>query len=284
MPAASADSGLVGGSRGSLPFARSSPGRSGDCRSAAAGCSPRSVLPRQDSSPCHTRYSSAASRCRRCCYCLSAGCSRMCAAPRRSAGGGGDALARAAAGDRPADAAVSAAGRRARPRQPGTAIAAGPVAAADAAAGRASRGHADAAPRHDRPAGVACKPTTISSAIARTAMAASISTQSQAEIRANNSLLRNLTITNMPGISVRQDGDVIRVELPADQLFNPGTAQLKYGAEATAAQRRGRSGAELSAADDRHRRPHRRHAHRPRRSIRPISTWRWPRPWPCTTR
>ena len=33
-----------------------------------------------------------------------------------------------------------------------------------------------------------------------TAMAASIRTQSQAEIRSNNSLLRNLTITNMPGI------------------------------------------------------------------------------------
>jgi chemotaxis protein MotB len=66
-----------------------------------------------------------------------------------------------------------------------------------------------------------------------TAMAASISTQSRAEIRSNNSLLRNLSITNLPGVQVRQDGDVIRVELPADQLFNPGTAQLKYGAEET---------------------------------------------------
>jgi chemotaxis protein MotB len=65
------------------------------------------------------------------------------------------------------------------------------------------------------------------------AMAASIQTQSQAEIRSNNSLLRNLTVTNLPGIQVRQDGDVIRVEIPADQLFNPGTAQLKYGAEDT---------------------------------------------------
>lgn len=64
-----------------------------------------------------------------------------------------------------------------------------------------------------------------------TAMAASIRTQSQAEIRSNNSLLRNLTITNLPGVQVRQDGDVIRVEIPTDQLFNPGTAQLKMGAE-----------------------------------------------------
>jgi flagellar motor protein MotB len=64
------------------------------------------------------------------------------------------------------------------------------------------------------------------------ALVASVQTRSQAEIRANNSLLRNLTITNMPGITVRQDGDVIRVELPADQLFNPGTAQFKFGADA----------------------------------------------------
>lgn len=64
-----------------------------------------------------------------------------------------------------------------------------------------------------------------------TAMAASIQTRSQAEIRPNNSLMRNLTITNLPGIQVRQDGDVIRVEIPAEQLFNLGSAQLKYGSE-----------------------------------------------------
>ena len=61
------------------------------------------------------------------------------------------------------------------------------------------------------------------------ALAASVQTRSQAEIRANNTLLRSLTITNMPGINVRQDGDVIRIELPGDQLFNFGTAQLKLG-------------------------------------------------------
>ncbi len=65
-----------------------------------------------------------------------------------------------------------------------------------------------------------------------TALAASVQTRSQAEIRANNSLLRSLTITGMPGINVRQDGDVIRIELPGDQLFNVGSAQPKLGAEA----------------------------------------------------
>jgi chemotaxis protein MotB len=63
------------------------------------------------------------------------------------------------------------------------------------------------------------------------ALAASVQTRSQAEIRANNSLLRSLSITNLPGINVQQDGDVIRIELPADQLFQFGTAQLKVGAD-----------------------------------------------------
>jgi flagellar motor protein MotB len=64
-----------------------------------------------------------------------------------------------------------------------------------------------------------------------TAMAASIQSRTMAEIRPNNSLMRNLTITNLPGVEVRQDGDVIRVELPADQLFAVGSAQIKYGSE-----------------------------------------------------
>jgi flagellar motor protein MotB len=64
------------------------------------------------------------------------------------------------------------------------------------------------------------------------AMAASMQTRSQAEIRANNTLLQSMTITNMPGINVRQDGDVIRIELPSDQLFNLGTPQLKLGSDA----------------------------------------------------
>jgi flagellar motor protein MotB len=64
------------------------------------------------------------------------------------------------------------------------------------------------------------------------AMAVSMQTRNGAEIRANNTLLRGLTVTNMPGVNVRQDGDVIRIEIPGDQLFNFGTAQLKPGADA----------------------------------------------------
>jgi flagellar motor protein MotB len=65
-----------------------------------------------------------------------------------------------------------------------------------------------------------------------TAMAAGLQVRDQAEIRANNTLLKSMTITNMPGINVRQDGDVIRIELPSDQLFNFGTSQLKLGSDA----------------------------------------------------
>jgi len=64
------------------------------------------------------------------------------------------------------------------------------------------------------------------------AMAAGLQVRSQAEIHANNTLLSSMTITNMPGINVRQDGDVIRIELPSDQLFNFGTNQLKLGSDA----------------------------------------------------
>jgi flagellar motor protein MotB len=64
------------------------------------------------------------------------------------------------------------------------------------------------------------------------ALTASMQTRGAAEIRANNSLIRNLTIANMPGVTVRQDGDVVRIELPGDQLFNFGTAQFKIGADA----------------------------------------------------
>jgi len=64
-----------------------------------------------------------------------------------------------------------------------------------------------------------------------TALLASSQKRSRAEIHANNSLLKNLTLGNLPGIEVRQDGDVVRVEVPAAQLFMPGSNYLIHGAE-----------------------------------------------------
>ena len=63
------------------------------------------------------------------------------------------------------------------------------------------------------------------------ALAASVQRQTTASIRPNNSLLRELAIANLPGVHVRADGDVIRVEISSDQLFQPGSAYLKTGAK-----------------------------------------------------
>ncbi len=47
-----------------------------------------------------------------------------------------------------------------------------------------------------------------------------------ARITANNSLQDSLPVIDIPGIQVRPDGDVIRIELPSDRLFHQGTSQL----------------------------------------------------------
>lgn len=62
------------------------------------------------------------------------------------------------------------------------------------------------------------------------ALAASMQKRGGATITANSSLTRNLPAMNIPGVEVRQDGDVVRVELPTDRLFNQGTAQLRQDA------------------------------------------------------
>ena len=41
---------------------------------------------------------------------------------------------------------------------------------------------------------------------------------------------KSLRVLQMPGFDVRQDGDVIRIAIPSDQLFQPGSAQLRNGA------------------------------------------------------
>ena len=59
------------------------------------------------------------------------------------------------------------------------------------------------------------------------ALMASASQRDRGEIRANNSMTKNLSLSSLPGIQVRQDGDLLRVEVPADQLFMPGSPYLK---------------------------------------------------------
>lgn len=58
------------------------------------------------------------------------------------------------------------------------------------------------------------------------ALQASTKFNGGATISANNSLIRGLQTVEIAGLQVRQDGDVIRVELPTDKVFSAGTTQL----------------------------------------------------------
>lgn len=58
------------------------------------------------------------------------------------------------------------------------------------------------------------------------ALAASVQRKTGASIRANNTLRSTLPVIDIPGVEVRQDGDVVRIELPGSKLFGPGSGRL----------------------------------------------------------
>ena len=58
------------------------------------------------------------------------------------------------------------------------------------------------------------------------AITASTRSRGGATITANNSIRQSLTAVQIPGLDVRQDGEVIRIEVASDKLFQPGTAQI----------------------------------------------------------
>jgi flagellar motor protein MotB len=62
------------------------------------------------------------------------------------------------------------------------------------------------------------------------ALNASMRRQNGVSINPNNSFLQTLPAIQLPDVQVRRDGDVIRIELPSETLFEPGTAQLQPGA------------------------------------------------------
>jgi flagellar motor protein MotB len=53
-----------------------------------------------------------------------------------------------------------------------------------------------------------------------------------ASIAPNNSLKQSLPALNLPGVEVRQDGDVVRIEISADRLFEPNSATIRPDAVA----------------------------------------------------
>ncbi|HEV7223315.1 MAG TPA: OmpA family protein [Pirellulales bacterium] len=57
-------------------------------------------------------------------------------------------------------------------------------------------------------------------------LAASVKRKAGATITANNSLKEQLPAIDIPGVEVRHDGDVVRIELPGNQLFESGGARL----------------------------------------------------------
>lgn len=59
------------------------------------------------------------------------------------------------------------------------------------------------------------------------ALTASLQRRGGVSISPNNSFLQTLPAINIPGVMVRRDGDVIRIELPAQLLFDPGTLRVR---------------------------------------------------------
>jgi flagellar motor protein MotB len=58
------------------------------------------------------------------------------------------------------------------------------------------------------------------------ALQASTRFRGGASISANNSVRQTLQVVALPGIDVHQEGEVIRIELPGDKLFVPGSQQM----------------------------------------------------------
>ena len=62
------------------------------------------------------------------------------------------------------------------------------------------------------------------------ALTASLRRQAGVSITPNNSFLQTLPAIRYPDVHVRRDGDVIRIELPGNQLFDPGSARVRPAA------------------------------------------------------
>ena len=59
------------------------------------------------------------------------------------------------------------------------------------------------------------------------ALTASLQRRGGVTITPNNSFQQSLPAIDLPDVHVRRDGDLVRIELPGDHLFDPGGAQLR---------------------------------------------------------
>jgi chemotaxis protein MotB len=59
------------------------------------------------------------------------------------------------------------------------------------------------------------------------ALEASTRFRGGASISANSSVRQSLAAVSIPGLDIRQDGELIRIEIPADKLFVPGSPQVQ---------------------------------------------------------
>ncbi|MDP6445558.1 MAG: OmpA family protein [Pirellulaceae bacterium] len=62
------------------------------------------------------------------------------------------------------------------------------------------------------------------------ALRASTRHRGGATLRANSSLKNSLRTVDIEGVDVRQEGDVIRIEIPGDDVFRPGDVNYQRGA------------------------------------------------------
>ena len=108
------------------------------------------------------------------------------------------------------------------------------------------------------------------------ALTASLRRQAGVSITPNNSFLQTLPAIRYPDVHVRRDGDVIRIELPGNQLFDPGSARVRPGGDEHDCRRGHRDPPHLSRPAPGNRRPYRQRSgdgrpipHEPRAFRRP---------------